>query len=216
MIKDYLIELNGTWKPYGQYVNKDRKIIIHGHELTFETDAMSSDSKTATVHFHLVEENSLRENHCYNIKIDEEQYKNTDFMVHEELIEGKPVVILSYMGMEQDGRGRIVFFSYVREKDYALVNDEYKSLAYQYWNERPPVPMMQVNPEAGIPMGVMGGMMPGMMGGMTADMISNLMSGMTAAIPSQVTQVKPWDCTCGNKQITSKFCPECGLPMQKQ
>lgn len=202
------MELTGTWKPYGQYVNKDQKIIIQGQELTFWINAMSLNPEQVTVHFHLVEEKSLRENRCYNIKIDEEQYKNTDFMVHEELIEGKPVVILSHMGMEQDGRGRIVFFSYVREEDYALVNDAFKSLAYKYWNDRPSVPMMQINPKAGISMGVMGGM--------TADMISNLMSGMTAVVSSQTTQVEPWDCTCGNKQITNKFCPECGQPMSKQ
>lgn len=201
------MELTGTWKPYGQYVNKDQKIIIQGQVLTFWINAMSLNPEQATVHFHLVEENSLRENRCYNIKIDEEQYKNTDFMVHEELIEGKPVVILSYMGMEQDGRGRIVFFSYIRKEDYALVNDEFKSLAYKYWNDRPSVSMMQVNPNASIPMGVMGGM--------TADMISNLMSDMTAVVPSQATQVEPWDCTCGNKQVSNKFCPECGLPMSK-
>lgn len=158
MIEDYPIELNGTWKPYGQYVNKDQKIMIQGHELTFWTDAMSPNSKQTTAHFHLVEEHSLRENHCYNIKIDEEQFKNTDLMVHEELIEGKQVVILSYMGMEHDGRGRIVFFSYVREEDYELVNDEFKSLAYQYLNNRPSVPMMQMNLGVDISFGMLGGL----------------------------------------------------------
>ncbi len=140
------MELTGTWKPYGKYVNKDQKIIIQDYEITFWTDSVSSNSKQATASFHLEEGGSLKENHCYNIKIDDEQYKNIDFMVHEEIIDGKPVVILSHMDMEYDGRGRIVFFSYVREEDYTLVNDEFKSLAYLYWNERPPVSKMQKNP----------------------------------------------------------------------
>ena len=109
---------------------------------------------------------------CYNIKIDEEQFKNTDFMVHEENIEGKPVVILAQMDMEYDGRGRIVFFSYVREEDYALVNDEFKSVAYQYWNERPSASMMQIEPSANIPMG--------------------MMLGRTAMAQSSARQVEPW------------------------
>lgn len=203
MLEDYPIELNGTWKPYGQYVNKDQKITIQGHELTFWTGVMNPNSKKVTVHFHLSEEHILHENRCYNIKIDKEQYKNTDFMVHEELIEGKPVVILSYMGMEQDGRGRIVFFSYVREEDYALVNDEFKSLVYQYLNDSPSVPMMKMNPGVDISRGMMG------------EMMARMKTGMMVAVPNQAIQVEPWDCTCGNKQVTSKFCPECGLPMSK-
>lgn len=28
------MELTGIWKPYGQYVKKDQKITIQGHEIT--------------------------------------------------------------------------------------------------------------------------------------------------------------------------------------
>lgn len=204
MLEDYPIELNGTWKPYGQYVNKDQKITIQGHELTFWIETMSLKPKQTTVHFRLVKDYSMCETRCYNIKIDDVQFKNIDFMVHEESIDGKSVVILSHMDMEYDGRGRIVFFSYVREEDYALVNDEFKSLAYKYWNDRPSVPMMKMNLGVDISIGMMGVMMSG------------TKSEMATAVPSSVTQGKTWDCSCGNKQITNKFCPECGLPMSKQ
>lgn len=190
------MELTGVWQPYGRYIIEDQKIMIQGQELTFWVGAASPYPKQVTVPFHLEEEHCLRENHCYKIMIDDEQFKNTDFMVHEETIEGKPVVILSFMSMEHDGRGRIVFFSYVREEDYTLVSEDFKSLAYKYWNDRPSVSMMQMNPSVNISMG--------------------MMCGTTAAAPSPTTQANPWDCTCGKKQITSKFCPECGMPMSKQ
>ena len=196
------MELTGIWKPYGRYTNKDQKIMIQGQELTFWEGVFRPNPKQVSVHFHLEEEHCLRENHCYHIMIDEEQYKNNDFVVHEEIIDGKAVVILSSMGMEYDGRGRIVFMSYVREEDYALVNDDFKSVAYQYWNERPSVPMMQMNLGGNISMGMMGMM--------------EMMNGMMAEAPSSVVQVDPWNCSCGNKQISSRFCPECGLPMPKQ
>ena len=149
------MNLTGIWKPYGRYTNKDQNILIQDQELSFWMGAMSPNPKPTTVHFHLEEEHSLRENHCYKIKIDEEQFKDMDYIVHEETIEGKAVVILSYMSMEYDGRGRIVFFSYVREEDYALVNDEFKSVAYKYWNDRPSVPMMQMNPSEFISMSML-------------------------------------------------------------
>lgn len=199
--------LTGAWKPFGRYVKKNPQITIQGQELTFWIGMMRPEPKQTTVHFHLEEGRSLRENHCYNIIIDEEQYKNMDFMVHEETIEGKQVVILSHMGMEYDGRGRIVMASYIREEEYVLVNDEFKSLAYQYWNDRPSVPMMQTGSSGNDFMGMKLGMMPGMMSGM--------LDGMSAVTSSPVAQVEPWDCTCGNKQITSKFCGECGMPMPK-
>ena len=205
--------LTGTWKPFGRYVKKNPQITIQGQELTFWIGMMRPEPKQTTVHFHLEEGRSLRENHCYNIIIDEEQYKNMDFMVHEETIEGKQVVILSHMGMEYDGRGRIVMASYIREEEYALVNDEFKSLAYQYWNDCPSVPMMQTGPSGNDFMGMKLGMMPGMMSGMTAGMMPSMTAGMVAVTPSPVSQVEPWDCSCGNKQITGKFCPECGMPM---
>ena len=173
----------------------------------FWTGVAGPNPSQTSVHFHLEEEHSLRENRCYNLKIDEEQFRNMDFMVHEETIDGKPVVILSQMTMEYDGRGRIVCFSYVREEDYSLVNDDFKSLAYQRWNDRPSVPMMQMNPGCSFPMGMMAERMSGM---------AVLRSGeIPAAVPNPVSKVEPWDCSCGKKQNTTKFCPECGMPMPK-
>ena len=194
--------LTGTWKPYGKYGKNNPDITIQGQELTFWLGVMTPNPRQTTVHFHLEEEHSLRENHCYNIKFDEEEFKNTDLIVHEETIDGKSVVILSDMGMEYDGRGRIVVSSYVREEDYALVNDDFKSLAYKYWNDRPSVPMMQMNPGMGFPMGMMSGMTD--------------MSPSPAMPPSPAGPIEPWDCICGEKQITYRFCPECGMPMSKQ
>lgn len=205
------MNLTGIWKPYGKYVNKDQIIMIQGQEITFGIGVAGPNSKQTTVHFHLEEGRSLRENNCHNIIIDEEQFKNTDYMVHEENIEGKTVVILSYMIMEYDGRGRIVFHSYVREEDYELLNDDFKSLAYQHWNDRPSVPMTQMNLKDDIPMAMMGRMMGSMMLGMPG-----MMPGASCPVvaPGSVTQVEPWDCSCGNKQITTKFCQECGMPKQ--
>lgn len=198
------MNLTGIWKPYGKYVYKDQTVTIQGEELTFWPGVADPNARKTTVPFHLEEAHSLRENRCYNIIIDEEQFKNTDFVVHEEVIDGKPVVILSQMMMEYDGRGRIVLFSYVREEDYALVNDDFKSLAYQYWNDRPSTPMTQMNPGATLSMGMMAGMAGMMSGGMAS-----------AAVPNPVSKVEPWDCSCGKKQNTTKFCPECGMPMPK-
>lgn len=194
--------LTGTWKPYGKYGKSNPNIMIADLELTFWTGVMTPNPKQTTVHFHLEEEHSLRENHCYNIKIDDDNFKNMDFMVHEETIDGKTVVILSSMGMEYDGRGRIVFSSYVREEDYELVNDDFKSLAYQYWNDRPSVPMMQMNLGTNIFMGMMSGM---------TDMPQS-----PVVAPSPAGPMEPWDCACGKKQITNRFCPECGMPMPKK
>lgn len=203
------MDLTGIWKPYGRYVNKDQKITIQSQELTFWIGVAGPNPRQTTVHFRLVEEHSLRENHCCNLEIDEERFKNTDFIVHEETIEGKTVAILSMMIMELDGRGRIVGKSYVREEDYALVNDEFKSLAYQHWNARPSVTMMQMDRGGFFPIGMMSGK-SGMSGG------AGMMSGeMPAAAPNPVTRVEPWDCICGNKQITTRFCSECGMPMPK-
>lgn len=209
------MNLTGIWKPYGRYAMKERKITIQDQELTFWIDVVSPNPKQTTVHFHLTEERCLRENQCYNIEIEEEQFKNTDYIVHEEMIGEKPVVILSHMAMELDGRGRIVISSYVREEDYALVNDEFESLAYQYWNNRPSIPMTQINPNGNaflgmmgepITMGMMQGNMPGLMGGTQTP----------PAPPTPPAPVDPWDCICGKKQITGRFCPECGMPMPKQ
>ncbi len=206
------MELTGTWKPYGKYAEKDQSITIQGQELTFGIRVADQPPTSTTVHFRLEEEHSLRENHCHNLIIEETEFKIMDFMVHEETIEGRQVVILSKMTMEYDGRGRIVIASYVREEDYRLINDDFKSAAYQYWNDRPAVPMMQMGPGGNVPMGMMSDMMAGRM---SASLLG-MMSGMQAAAPGPVTQVEPWDCTCGNKQITTKFCGECGQPCPKQ
>lgn len=203
------MNLSGIWKPFGRFVHKDQEIIIQDQEITFWIGSAGSNPRQTTVPFHLEEDQSLRKNHCCNIKIDDEEFRNTDYFVHEEIIEEKPVVILSQMTMEYDGRGRIVIFSYVREEDYSLVNDEFKSLAYKYWNDRPSVPMMQMNPGVGFPMGMMG-----CMGNMT-DLMSGMMNLNSAAVTTPSTTVEPWDCICGNKQITTRFCGECGMPMPK-
>lgn len=205
------MNLTGTWKPFGRYVDENQKITIQDQELTFGVGFVGPTPNQTTVHFHLVEGGSLRENHCYNIEIEEAQFRNTDFIVHEETIEGKPVIILSNMCMEYDGRGRIVLASYVREEDYSLVNADFKSLAYKHYNDCPSIPMTQNNSGAEIAMGMMATMAS------MADMASvrfGIPTSTTVSTPS--TQMEPWDCICGKKQNTSRFCPECGMPMPQK
>ena len=45
--------------------------------------------------------------------------------------------------------------------------------------------------------------------GMTKDAVSPVVS-QTAQTVQQAASVTGWDCACGQKNIMSKFCPECG------
>ena len=60
--------------------------------------------------------------------------------------------------------------------------------------------MMQM----GVGLGVMGSVI-----GMTKDAVSPVVSH-TAQTVQQAASVTGWDCACGQKNIMSKFCPECG------
>ena len=60
--------------------------------------------------------------------------------------------------------------------------------------------MMQM----GVGLGVMGSVI-----GMTKDAVSPVVS-QTAQTVQQAASVTGWDCACGQKNIMSKFCPECG------
>lgn len=60
--------------------------------------------------------------------------------------------------------------------------------------------MMQM----GVGLGVMGSVI-----GMTKDAITPVVS-QTAQTVQQAASVPGWDCACGQKNIMSKFCPECG------
>ena len=62
--------------------------------------------------------------------------------------------------------------------------------------------MMQM----GVGLGVMGGVI-----GMTKDAITPV-TGQATDTLRQAAFVGGWDCSCGRKNITSKFCPECGSP----
>lgn len=63
--------------------------------------------------------------------------------------------------------------------------------------------MMQM----GVGLGAMGSVI-----GMTKEAISPVVS-QTADTMQAAANVNGWDCTCGQKNITSKFCPECGSKM---
>ena len=60
--------------------------------------------------------------------------------------------------------------------------------------------MMQM----GVGLGVMGSVI-----GMTKDAVSPVVN-QTAQTVNQAAAVTGWDCSCGQKNIMSKFCPECG------
>lgn len=60
----------------------------------------------------------------------------------------------------------------------------------------------------GVTLGAMGGVI-----GMTKDAISPIMQSSSEIGDNVISSTRDtWNCTCGCKDITSKFCPECGNP----
>ena len=121
-----------------------------------------------------------------------------DYMVHEEEIKGKTVQVLSWMGMEYDGRGRIVMATFLREEDCSLVGNNFVSKACSFYNKVASIPSMRMPSNMGP--GFMG--LGGMMG-------ANNMGS------AGMKKVEPWNCSCGNKNNIGRFCTECGCPMPK-
>lgn len=154
------MEVNGTWMSYGKFALNKKPIKIDGNEITYWKSVGREEPEEVTSKFVLEKDQAyMPSENCHNLKIEGDEYRALDYMVHEETIGEKKVAILSFMGMEYDGRGRIVLSSFVREEDLGLVNEDFESKAVKYWNKRPAIPMTNINAKGPFTMPVMGGMM---------------------------------------------------------
>lgn len=198
------MNLTGIWKAIGCTEEEKKDIIIQDGNITFTAGTWNKPfEKTGA--FNLVPENVLQEAGCQKLNLIGEDDDSFDFIVHEEMMDGKQVILLSEMTMEYDGRGRIVGDTYVREADLPLVGNDFVSKARQFFNKRKATPTDNGPMKEPVePMGFMG--MGAMMGGMMPGMMAS--QGMPA--PSAAPAVEPWDCTCGAKHNGGRFCPECG------
>lgn len=192
------MDISGIWKPFGKWDSMRPSIEINGDEITFYRAVGNSDLQKSTKKFEMLSNYYMRDFECYDLKIEGDEYRSLDYMVHEETVNGKPVAILSAMGMEYDGRGRIVSASLIREEDADLVDENFVSEAVKFWNRRPSVsPTMIMNPTSG---------------GFTMAMVNRMIPTGNQTNDEQSSVVKLWNCGCGLKGISSKFCPECGTP----
>lgn len=191
------MDISGTWKPFGKQDSMSPFIVIDKDEITYYSAGGNADSTSNTKKFEMLRTYFMKDLECYDLKIEGDEYRSSDYMVHEEIINGRPVAIFSIMGMEFDGRGRIVRASFIREEDADLVDENFVSEAVKFWNRRPSVPPTMMNPApGGFTMAMGNGMIP------TGNQIND----------EQSSVVKLWNCGCGLKGIGSKFCPECGTP----
>lgn len=190
------MDISGTWKAFGKRAVQSKPIVIDKDEITYYSAVGNSEPVKNTKKFEMLRTYYMRDLECYDLKIEGDEYKSMDYMVHEETINGRPVVIFSIMGMEYDGRGRVVMASFIREEDADLVDENYVSEAVKFWNRRPTVsPTMIKNPtQGGFTMAMGNRMIP--LGNQTND--------------EQSSEVKLWNCGCGLKGNSGKFCPECG------
>jgi len=198
------MELTGTWKAIGCGAAERKDILIQDGAITFTAGTWNKPFEK-TDKFNLVPERVLREVYCQKLDLVGEEDERFDFIIHEEIMGEKIVIILSEMTIEYDGRGRIVGTTYVREEDLPLLGDDFESKAHQFFNRRMvTAPDDHMIIEGMKNNGFMG--MGAMMGGPMMGMRSPQNMPTTSTLPT----VEPWDCTCGKKQITGRFCPECG------
>lgn len=193
------MNLQGKFAAYSRFSVDGKEIVFNGNNVTYSgTDLRTDSMVTYTLPYEMVKADYLLRNaSCYEIRIKSDAFcGNPDFVYHIEKINGKDVEMISRMTMEYDGRGRIVGSSYVKEENLGLVDEDYESLLYQACNHRKSAPMTFQQVPGG--MAAMGSMMG--------------MNGMGLSADGQKATGPAWDCTCGEKGITGKFCPSCGLP----
>ncbi len=191
------MDLNGTWKQAGGFVFDTSGIIIKGNELLRRKRIEGREPEWKSDRFSLTEGISMDGCPSWNLKIEGDTYNQMDYMIHEEEIGGKTVTVLSAMGMEYDGRGRIVLATLLREEDHSLVGKDFVSRACKFYNQRPAPSMRMASPPS------MDFMMhwPNM--------------GAAPQSPSEVKTEEFWSCSCGNEKNIGRFCTECGSPKPK-
>lgn len=196
------MDLTGKWVPFGKWLFNTSPIVIEGNTFIYYKEDGSVDR---TRKFETKESLYMGDVKSVDLFFENDEHRSIDYMAHEENINGKTVVILSFMGMEYDGRGRIVMASFTREEDADLVDENFVSKAVECWNRRPSTPMH-------------------MGGNLNAGMFNFMMSGGPMGMADVNKPVEPiktdevrvegdgWNCACGEINISGKFCPNCGCP----
>lgn len=189
------MDITGVWQDVGNRDDTGRNIEIEGNEISCWIGYGSPEPKKKTVKFSLQKDMSfMPEYNAHNLIPEDDSDRWLDYMVHEEVIDSKTVMVLSLMCMEYDGRGRIVMATYVRKEDRNLVEDGFVSKAFQFWNSRPSTSMCNINgPQIPILGGMFGFILP---------------DAQTAV--KQQGVVDAWNCSCGQENNTGKFCIQCG------
>lgn len=209
------MDISGKWKAFGGFryaISRDDSsnfipIEIEGNVMIRRTKDENGELQEIKHKFELREAcGYMREYNCRDILIEGDEHHSLDYMVHEETIGDKTVAIISFMGMEFDGRGRIVMCSFIREEDFDLVDENYVTKAYIFWNRRASTSTIQfMNPM------LMEKMMANNPMALNMEMINTGMADIQAN-PEPAAPSDGWDCSCGSRNNTHKFCPECGAP----
>lgn len=188
------MDITGKWVAFSAYAGSDPGLTITKKKFTYAVRKNKGEGyEQRKTGYKLKEIRHLISGaECFEIELDPlPGYGMPEYYCHMEKIGDKEVPIVSLTTMEYDGRGLIVMVSYIRKKDLDLVTEDYESLLYKTLNRRSAAPMHKVT---GIPS----------MGSFTPPMGMPYGSG---------KKCDPWDCSCGSKGNTGKFCPECGNPM---
>lgn len=193
------MNIEGKFVTAEDYALEGKEIVISGNTISYtKRNVYENTYSKVTAPFELKKSSYLpTDAACHNIDVKTD--KKPELVYHEEIINGKTVPFISSMIMEYDGRGMIVAFTYVKEEYLPLINEDFESRLYIRCNKSTHSPMMN-----------MGGVAPAM--GSMMD-FQTMGAGLSMQQPTAgKTAVAPWDCTCGEKGITGKFCPNCGLP----
>lgn len=214
------MNLDGIWILVGGFLGSNQSIIIEGNELSRYEFITKSDSERKRFKFSIGEGTYMDDSPSKNLYIEGDTNRLMDYMVHEEEIKGKTVPVLSWMGMEYDGRGRIVMATFLREEDCSLVGNNFVSKACSFYNKVSSISSMRMPSNMGPGFMGLGGMMganntgsAGMMGANNTG--SAGMMGANNMGSAGMKKVEPWNCSCGNKNNIGRFCTECGCPMPK-
>lgn len=191
------MNIDGKYVTPADCAMEGREIVISGNTISYARRNVYENTYTkVTAPFELRNSSYLpADASCYEIDVKTD--KKPELVYHEETVNGRRVPFISSMMMEYDGRGMIVADTYVKEEHLPLTGKDFESRLYICCNKRKPVPMMN-----------MGGAAPAM-----GSMMNFCPMGTDPSVQQPATgktAVAPWDCACGEKGITGKFCPNCG------